>query len=1080
MSLDLGTMYATVELNDKQYNDTLKQMPQTAESSFRKVANLAGTYLTFRTLYSTGKDLLFSFSEMEEGANRFNAVFGKIQATATETSRKLEKEFNLSRQSALNMLASVGDLLTGFGFSQRSALSLADEASRLGADLYSFTNYVGGAKGATEAITKAMLGETEAMKALGVVIRQTSPEFLKLMNDFQLQGYTESQAKALVVLQEIKNQSKNAIGDWNRPGLTFAQAMQMMEQSAQKASETLGGSFVEGVKPVLQIITGFLNVIGEADKSVLQFAGSVVALTGAFAGLSLLGKNLNIPTPVPSVATPPAVQQETASQEQQAAGHIRKNELIRQSDTKRYSAAEYKAKKQMLLDALEARKKEEAALKIAKANLAVIQSQEAQRYESFLATGEGEFIPNDKLAEAKKNVDDLTGSVQHARERVASAGKAFNDWNAGAKDMIRNFKMGKAFQDMNKQIAVSNQMIGNTLSGIGSYGKTMDKVLHGVALGFNKIKAGALAGLTAVKSGFTSAIASVKSMGVALAGLAKSFLPMLAISAAISGISYLVNYGKNKSESRSTIAESEFNRAKENFDKGQEERGQEQEQMARLQELSRYQKLTANEQTEAAAIVENLQHKYAGLNVELDKTTGRVRMGANAFNQLNEAQQKQALAEKNRELQKQKAYINATLDKSAHLGNFWTGTYSKYNVNSLKKMSLSEQIRIAEMQRNKYAAENDTKGEEYFSKLLQQLEAYKKNLAEAGKLKKSFETGSGSKQKERSQGERKAIQEIEAIQLETKMESSSIPEKIALYQKEMQKIFSGQKNFGTMEDMLTAGVERFTGADAEKELKIKKELLTIQNKINTLTKQGQEIDEAAAKSAFSAALELKNEAEKVAAIRSRRKDLEKQLGAKADAKHSSLTEDELKIRQEIDQLKMQENSVMRSHRQEITASTQADEERARQRQEKYSDKMFERELQSLREEGRLDRVKALLEKAYQAAIGKAESAAREYSNAKKEIDRDGIRTADEKKRLQKLQQALSEAQNKQDLLEEQVYTASKKQQDKQVNSAWSLNKLLAELGQPSGPEEETAKNTKKTVSLLRELKNQTEKGLVFS
>lgn len=260
MSLNLGVISAAVTLDDSDYRKKLSGIEAQSETSFKKVAALAAGYLSFRAIYSSGSMAIKTFSDMEEAANRFNMVYGDIKNTATQTMQELRKEFGLSRGSAYEMLAGTGDLLTGFGFDQMSALKLSEQAAKLGADLYSFTNYAGGAKGATEALTKGMLGETESLKSLGVVIRQDSDEYKNLVKEIRAtKGVTEQQAKAMAVLELATRQSKNAIGDWNRPGETFAQVAQAGKETIKEFSAILGGQFQDGVKGGLKGINELLG-----------------------------------------------------------------------------------------------------------------------------------------------------------------------------------------------------------------------------------------------------------------------------------------------------------------------------------------------------------------------------------------------------------------------------------------------------------------------------------------------------------------------------------------------------------------------------------------------------------------------------------------------------------------------------------------------------------------------------------------------------------------------------------------------------------------------------------------------------
>ena len=173
-----------------------------------------------------GASFVKAASDADETTNKFNAVFSTLQKSANDTSKALAKGFGLSSREAEKLLGDTGDLLTGFGFTQKSALSLSKSVQELAADLTSFQNFSGGVEGASQAITAALTGETEKMKALGVVIRQDSKEFKDFVkNAVEMEGVTMLQAKALAALDIITRQSKNSIGDYAKTQFQLANLM---------------------------------------------------------------------------------------------------------------------------------------------------------------------------------------------------------------------------------------------------------------------------------------------------------------------------------------------------------------------------------------------------------------------------------------------------------------------------------------------------------------------------------------------------------------------------------------------------------------------------------------------------------------------------------------------------------------------------------------------------------------------------------------------------------------------------------------------------------------------------------------
>ena len=111
-------------------------------------------------------------SDLQETDSKFQQVFSSIRGEAEETAKTFQESFGLSELSAKDMLSGTGALLVGFGFTEEAALDLSEKVNALAVDVASFSNFSGGSKGASEALTKALLGETESAKSLDIVIRK--------------------------------------------------------------------------------------------------------------------------------------------------------------------------------------------------------------------------------------------------------------------------------------------------------------------------------------------------------------------------------------------------------------------------------------------------------------------------------------------------------------------------------------------------------------------------------------------------------------------------------------------------------------------------------------------------------------------------------------------------------------------------------------------------------------------------------------------------------------------------------------------------------------------------------------------
>lgn len=221
-------------------------------------------------------------AELEETNNKFNVTFSKVAKTAQAASKELQEAYLFSEQGAKDALSSTGDLLTGLGVTQDRAVELSLATAKLGADLASFTNDSGGAAGATEALTAAMLGERERAKSLGLVLNETN---LKKFAEEQGIAWeaADQGTKAMITLQAAMAQSPNAIGDVERSMQSYTNQMRMAENTMADAQARIGS----GLLPALKLFLGDLN---ESRGAILDHASAV----GQFVGKTLTGFKIAI------------------------------------------------------------------------------------------------------------------------------------------------------------------------------------------------------------------------------------------------------------------------------------------------------------------------------------------------------------------------------------------------------------------------------------------------------------------------------------------------------------------------------------------------------------------------------------------------------------------------------------------------------------------------------------------------------------------------------------------------------------------------------------------------------------------
>jgi hypothetical protein len=240
---------------------TFKRSATKAVSSVRKISNsifslkgaVAGIAFGFATkqVIDFGKELIKAGSDAEETANKFNVVFKGIGDDALKATNDLRKGFGLANEESQKLLSNTADILTGFGFTKKSALELSIATQKLAGDLGSFNNL--STTDASERLTKALTGEVESLKALGIVIRQDTKEYKDLVKSIEItQGVSLLQAKALANIKIATDQSKNAIGDFSRSIDSFANQSRIATSRFKDMKVELGQALLPVANQVLR------------------------------------------------------------------------------------------------------------------------------------------------------------------------------------------------------------------------------------------------------------------------------------------------------------------------------------------------------------------------------------------------------------------------------------------------------------------------------------------------------------------------------------------------------------------------------------------------------------------------------------------------------------------------------------------------------------------------------------------------------------------------------------------------------------------------------------------------------------
>jgi hypothetical protein len=209
----------------------------------------AGALAALPGLFTLGNNL----QAMEAKAK---TVFGDQLPMMEKWAAGVSGSMGLSKAATVNMATSLADLLIPMGFTKEKAAELSQGTVDLAGALSAWSN---GTKSATEVsdiMTKAMLGETDGLKALGISISAADIEARMAADGTdKLTGKMFEQAKAEAIMTLIKEKSTDAQKAWNDGTMDGVKAQNELKAKV----EELKGKLATALAPIFDKIIGILN-----------------------------------------------------------------------------------------------------------------------------------------------------------------------------------------------------------------------------------------------------------------------------------------------------------------------------------------------------------------------------------------------------------------------------------------------------------------------------------------------------------------------------------------------------------------------------------------------------------------------------------------------------------------------------------------------------------------------------------------------------------------------------------------------------------------------------------------------------
>lgn len=255
---DIGILfgYKVDESSERKVEGSIKSLKSMAS----KVLGAVGITLSVAGTKSAIDGCVEVASSIKEMQNKFDVVFGDMRNEVDKWAQEYSDAIGRNKNDIKTYLADQQNLLVGFGMTRQAGAEMAEQMTSLALDLASFGNMDETAS--VNAMTKAVMGESEAAKTLGAVLNDSTRA--QAMATLGLKGTydkLDQLTKMQVNYQAILQQSPDAIGDCQRSLDSYESTKKRYIAKLKEIKTIVGQFFLPTYQKILSIGAKGLTMI---------------------------------------------------------------------------------------------------------------------------------------------------------------------------------------------------------------------------------------------------------------------------------------------------------------------------------------------------------------------------------------------------------------------------------------------------------------------------------------------------------------------------------------------------------------------------------------------------------------------------------------------------------------------------------------------------------------------------------------------------------------------------------------------------------------------------------------------------
>jgi hypothetical protein len=253
------------------------------KNGLQNYVGLAAGAFAIDSIISAGTALFKTGVEMESLAKKAKTVFGEALPQITMEAEKNAQAMGLTTQQYVAAASAAQDLLVPMGFQRKEAAGISAQLINLSGALSEWTGGQVDSTRVSEILTKALLGEREELKSLGISISEADVQAALAEKGLQdLTGATLQQAEATTTLELILSKSTDAQAQFAAESDSAARRQAELAARFQEIAEKLAVLLLPVFEKLVSVIGVVVEVAGDLTDGISAMVNPAESAAKAF------------------------------------------------------------------------------------------------------------------------------------------------------------------------------------------------------------------------------------------------------------------------------------------------------------------------------------------------------------------------------------------------------------------------------------------------------------------------------------------------------------------------------------------------------------------------------------------------------------------------------------------------------------------------------------------------------------------------------------------------------------------------------------------------------------------------------